>query len=270
MNLAQATSEVSGAAVMLWTWAADFLPRITGAAFILFIAFTAANWAGRGVDAMMGRTGRVDMTIRPVIVAIIRYAILILAFVAVLGQLGVQTASVLAVLGAAGLAIGLALQGTLANIAAGIMLLWLRPFQIGEHIEVGSGGVNGKVLEVGLFATLLESPEGLYRFIPNAELWPKVISNFTRYGRRAVHLTFIINHKTDVAKARAIVATLLREDDRVLKTPEPEAVIDGFVIQGAQFTVRAWTSTANYAAVTQRTAEEIVKRFAAAGVDFGK
>ncbi|HLH51364.1 MAG TPA: mechanosensitive ion channel domain-containing protein, partial [Roseiarcus sp.] len=126
-------------AAALWTWAATLAPRVVIAIVILVLGALIAGWAARAVAAAMIEAGGVDETARPALAAAARYGVLILALVAALSQLGVQTASLLAALGAAGLAIGLALQSTLSNIAAGIMLLWLRPFRVGDYIEVVAG-----------------------------------------------------------------------------------------------------------------------------------
>ena len=132
MDLMQAPEHLDAFATMVWAWSLTFLPRLGGAVILIAVGFVAAGWASRAISNLLGRADRVDATLKPVIKAVVRYAILVVVLVAVLGQLGVQTASILAALGAIGLAIGLALQGTLSNISAGIMLLWLRPFEVGD------------------------------------------------------------------------------------------------------------------------------------------
>src|SRR5215469_3267272 len=167
---------------MLWSWSANFLPRLLAAIIILIVGSLVATWIGQAVRKVLARSGRVDPTVQPVIAAVVRYSILALVLVAALGQLGIQTASLLAVVGAVGLAIGLALQGTLTNIAAGIMLLWLRPFRIGDYIEVG--GQSGTVEEIGLFNCRLRTFDGLYLFMPNSAIWNAPLKNDTRNGGR--------------------------------------------------------------------------------------
>jgi small conductance mechanosensitive channel len=125
------------------------LPRLVAAVLILVIGTIVARWVSRAVYEISQRTTHIDPTLRPVLASMIRYAVLILVLIVALSQVGIQTASLLAVVGAAGLAIGLALQGTLSNFAAGLMLLWLRPFRIGDFIEVGA--IAGTVREMGLF-----------------------------------------------------------------------------------------------------------------------
>src|SRR5882724_2589263 len=154
LSLAQAPTQITAFAAMAWAWGTEFLPRLGAAMLILFVGFVIAGWVRTLVRAAIGQMRHVDNTLQPIAGTAARYAILIVVVIAALGQLGVQTTSLLTVLGAAGLAIGLALQGTLQNIAAGIMLLYLRPFRAGDTIETPL--IIGKVKEIGLFATHLE------------------------------------------------------------------------------------------------------------------
>jgi len=151
MSADEITNEVNVFFDKLASWAAVALPSFIGALVILLVGWWLANRAEVAMDHVLARQSRIDATLCSVISKVVRYAILIVVVVAVLGQLGIQTTSILAALGAAGLAIGLAMQGTLSNIAAGMMLLWLRPFQIGDYIDTGS--VAGTVKDIGLFAT---------------------------------------------------------------------------------------------------------------------
>jgi small conductance mechanosensitive channel len=128
MDLTMTPTHLDRLADVAWTWAAAFLPRLVAAVVILVIGTILARWVSRAVDKVSRRTTHIDPTLRPVLASMIRYAVLILVLIVALSQVGIQTASLLAVVGAAGLAIGLALQGTLSNFAAGLMLLWLRPF----------------------------------------------------------------------------------------------------------------------------------------------
>src|SRR5205085_9854665 len=137
-------------------------------------------------------------TLEPIDATGVLYAILIVVYTAALGQLGLQTTSLLTVLGSAGLAIGLALQGTLTNIAAGIMLLYLRPFRAGDTIETPL--VTGKVREIGLFATNMETLDGLYYFVPNSALWNVPLKNQTRNTRRLVTLTLSVSYSADLGE----------------------------------------------------------------------
>ena len=244
MELAAAPQELSALAAMLWAWAVDFMPRFFGAAMVLVLGYLAATWTARLVSTFIARSQRIDNTYIPSIRTVIRYAILIFVGVAALSQLGVQTTSILTALGAAGLAIGLALQGTLANIAAGIILLWLRPFRAGEHIQVDTA--EGTVREIGLFATLLDAPDGSFRFVPNSQLWNKPLTNFTRNPRRLVELRITVGRGIDVERARQIILDIARADRRVTKSPPPEVGLADIAETTMVLALRAWTPSASY------------------------
>ncbi len=208
------------------TAAEYFLPRLVLALVILFAGIVLAAWAARAVSGALARTGRVDETARPALAAAARYGVLIVTVVAALSQIGVQTASLLAALGAAGLAIGLALQGTLANIAAGIMLLWLRPFRVGDYIEtVGGTPFAGRVKEIGLFACLLETYDGLFVFAPNSAIWTYPLRNHSRNAGRLVSFNVGFAPGADMARARAILLQAIGAQPGVLKAPPPEVFI---------------------------------------------
>ena len=164
----QVTTEIDAVVAALSTLAVTYGMAVLGAIAILIGGWLIAGWLEKGVDRSLGRVSHMDPTLRPFIASLVRYGILILTVIIVLGQFGVQTASIIAILGAAGLAIGLALQGTLQNIAAGIMLLFLRPFQVGDFISTSSA--SGVVKEIGLFATEFETLDGLYLLAPNWRL----------------------------------------------------------------------------------------------------
>jgi small conductance mechanosensitive channel len=263
-EIANAPERLGAFAAMAWAWAVEFVPRLAGAALLLVVGLVAARWAGRLVASFSIRNLHIDETIRPVIAAVVRYGISIIVIVAALGQLGVQTASILAVLGAAGLAIGLALQGTLSNIAAGLMLLWLRPFRVGEYIETAT--VSGVVREIGLFATTLDTFDGLYRFVPNSEIWNKPLVNQSRNRGRMAAFTVGIPLDADAARARAIAAEVLDRDERVLDDPPPEVFIDQMTENFVFLGVRAWLPSRLFWSVQRELAAAIRARLGEAGI----
>ncbi len=217
------------AADLLWIWAASFLPHLVTALAILVGGALVAGWAQRVLSRSLARAAHIDATVKPFLAAILRYAVLILVIVAALAQLGVQTTSLLAVLGAAGLAIGLALQATLSNIAAGLMLLWLRPFHVDDFIEVPSvTGVAGKVREIGLFVCRLETFDGLFLLVPNSSLWNAPLKNHTRTSGRIVSVTITVPATADIERARRALLELAAKEPGILKAPEPVAFIDNF------------------------------------------
>ncbi|MHA1559592.1 MAG: mechanosensitive ion channel family protein, partial [Alphaproteobacteria bacterium] len=187
-----------------WNWLIDVLPNVAGALAILILGYIAAGYFGRGVVRLADRSGRLDPTLKPVIRSVVRYSIIVIMVVAALAQLGVQTASILAALGAAGLAIGLSLQGTLANIAAGLMLLWLRPFRAGDYIATSD--VAGTVEELNLFHARIRTWDGLYKFVPNSQLWSTTITNYTRNPTRLILIEFGIAYGDNIGKGRGLLA----------------------------------------------------------------
>jgi small conductance mechanosensitive channel len=214
---------------------------------------------------MLVKRERFDATLIPVVRAIVRYAILVFVVIAVLAQLGVETTSVLAVLGAAGLAIGLALQGTLSNIAAGLMLLWLRPFRAGDFIEVSS--VSGTVREVGLFVTQLDSYDGIYNFVPNSELWNTRLINYSRNETRMTNMEIGISYAADIEKARQIMLDLAASDERVAKDPAPVVFVDNLGDNAVVMRYRVWIGNADFWATQRYLLEETKQRLDAAGIE---
>jgi small conductance mechanosensitive channel len=263
-EIANAPEKLGAFAKMAWTWGVEFVPRLAGAAILLIAGLIAARWAGRLIAGFSIRNLHIDETVRPVIAAAIRYGISIIVIVAALGQLGVQTASLLAVLGAAGLAIGLALQGTLSNIAAGLMLLWLRPFRVGEYIETAT--VSGVVREIGLFATTLDTFDGLYRFVPNSEIWNKPLLNHSRNRSRMSAFTLGIPLDADADKAKAIAAEVLGSEERVLDDPAPEVFIDQMADNFIQLGIRCWLPSRLFWTTQRDVAAAIRARLNDAGI----
>jgi small conductance mechanosensitive channel len=162
----------------------DMGADIAGALVILIAGFIVAGWAQKALHRALTRSGKIDATVTPFLANTVRYTILIFVLIAVLAQFGVQTASIIAALGTIGLAIGLALQGTLSNVAAGLMLLFLRPFRVGGTVD--ADGIVGTVAEIGLFATQMKTPDGVFLAVPNGSLLGRSIKNFSRNPTRRV------------------------------------------------------------------------------------
>jgi small conductance mechanosensitive channel len=264
LNLGDTPAQLTAFGAMTWTWAVEFLPRLGVALVILAVGFSVAGWASRLVRAAIERSRHIDSTLEPIAASGVRYAILIVVFIAALGQLGVQTTSLLTVLGAAGLAIGLALQGTLANIAAGIMLLYLRPFRAGDTIETPV--IVGKVKEIGLFATNLETLDGLFYFVPNSMLWNVPLKNQTRNARRLVTVLINVSYEADLAEARRVLSELAASEPRVLREPPPTVGVETYMENRVVVALRAWTATADFGEVQRALAESAKSRLQQAGI----
>ncbi len=188
----------------------------------IIIGFWLSSKASSIVRKQMSTLQRVDKTLAPILASIIRYAGFILTLVVALGQFGVQTTSIIAVLGAAGLAIGLALQGTLSNVASGIMLLLLRPFSVGDWIETNS--ISGTVREIGLFATQIDTFDNIYITVPNSSIWSATIINNSRHQIRRMDLDIGIGYNSDLNKVEKALITLTK-DKRILSDPEPQFLV---------------------------------------------
>ncbi len=232
---------------------------VIGAVLLLLVGWIIArllhNWALAGLSRIRG----IDETLARFFANVLRYAVLILVFVTALGQFGVQTASVIAALGAAGIAIGLALQGTLQNIAAGIMLLVLRPFRVGESIETSS--VSGTVVEIGLFATELKTADGLYRLAPNSTLWNTPVTNFSRERFRRHDLAVVIGNDEDVDAASDHLLELAAQDERIENTPKPSVFVSDIGAASCTITLRYWVKTTDWWATTRDMLKAAKRRF---------
>jgi small conductance mechanosensitive channel len=232
---------------------------IIGAVLLLIVGWIAAmllqRWSYEGLSRIRG----FDETLARFFSGAVRYVVLILVLVMVLGQFGVQTASILAALGAAGLAVGLALQGTLQNIAAGIMLLVLRPFRVGEYIETSA--VNGTVVEIGLFATELKTSEGLYRLAPNSTLWNVPITNYSRFPTRRHELSVTVPKGGSIKETQDMLLNIARSDSRVLLDPAPTTFIDTVTNDSATLTLRYWARSENFFATTRAVTKSLKLAF---------
>jgi small conductance mechanosensitive channel len=218
----------------------DYGLNALGALGILVIGWIIANLVRRSLRRMLAKSGRVDATLQPVIANIVRYLILVFVLVAVLAQFGVQTTSVIAVVGAAGLAIGLALQGTMQNIAAGFMLLFLRPFGVGDFIS--AGGTSGTAEEIGLFVTTLKTPDGVYISVPNSQLWGTAITNYSKNPTRRIDLVVGIGYGDDIDRAQEVLLALAKADDRIHAEPAPQVLVQGLGESSVDLDLRCWTS----------------------------
>jgi len=228
----------------LSAWLVVALPNLIAAIIILIVGWWLAGRVEQGVLNLLGNRLEVDTTLRTVLSKVGRYIVLILVLVAALSQLGIQTTTLIAAVGAIGLAIGLALQSTLSNIAAGIMLLWLRPFSMGEFIE--SGDNSGTVDDVGLFATTLMRVDGVYVFVPNSQLWNNKITNYSKKAKRMLREVFTISYDDDIQKARQILLDLVKSDERIDATPEPIVKVKELGDSAVALELRAWTNTPDF------------------------
>lgn len=231
-NIADLTGQLIDAGV-------DFSINLLSAILLLAAGSFIAGYAGRAVRARLEKIEKFDQTLIPVLSQIVRFGIMTLVAILVLAQFGVQTTSIIAVLGAAGLAIGLALQGTLQNVAAGIMLLIIRPFKVGDFIETPD--VSGTVDAIGLFMTQLHRVDNVFVAVPNSNIWSGKITNYNTRPRRRLDITIGISYDDDIDKAVSILKGLVDDDKRFFARPEPLVIVKNLGDSSVDLEIRAWT-----------------------------
>lgn len=247
----------------IWEVLSLYGMRVIAAIAILIIG----RWVAKIVRNMVARImekGKVDPTIVSFTRHLTNIALMAFVIIAALGQLGVHTASFIAIIGAAGLAVGLALQGSLANFAAGFLIILFRPFRVGHFIE--GAGVAGIVEEIQIFNTQLRTADNKTVIIPNGRLTSDNIVNWSAKGTRRVDMTFGIGYEDDIDKARSIAADILASDERVLKDPPPQIALSELADSSVNFVARPWVASGDYWGVYFDTMEAIKKRFDAEGV----
>jgi len=218
--------------------------NVVAAIAILIIGFIVAGWAKRATLKALGRVERFDQTLCGFFASMVRYGVIIVTVLAVLDRFGIETTSLIAVLGAAGLAIGLALQGTLSDLAAGVMLLIFRPLKVGEYIE--GGGEAGTVVALTLFTTELKTPDNVMILLPNSQLWGTAIKNYSRHDTRRVDFVFGIAYEDEIGKAMAAIRDQIGKDARIHADPEPLIVVGELADSSVNLIVRVWCGADDY------------------------
>lgn len=215
--------------------------RLVVAAAILIGGWMAGNW----ISQQIKKFPKIDNTLTSFLGGFAKYTVLAVSLVIVLQQLGVQTASLLAVLGAAGLAIGLALQGTLSNVASGVMLLLLRPFNVGDTISFG--GTTGTVKSLSLFGTELATPDNIYIFTPNSKIWNSEIQNLSRNVQRRQDHIIGISYDDDINKAIKTIDKVISKEDRIIRTDgkDPLIAVDSLGDFSVNLLVRVWCKSSD-------------------------
>jgi len=231
---------------------------------ILVVGWIVANWASGMVRRAGERSERFDRTLTSVFVRFVRWTILAVTLVAVLGRFGVQTTSIIAVLGAAGLAIGLALQGALSNVAAGVMILGLRPFRLGDAVDIG--GTMGIVEDMGLFVTKLKAFDGVVIHQPNSNIWGAEIKNFSQAELRRVDLVVGIGYGDDVRKAIEVAQGVLDADERILDEPETLIAVDSLGDSSVNLLIRGWTKAGDFFMTKLDLTRAVKEAFDEAGI----
>lgn len=237
--------------------AGGFAVNLAVAVLILALTVWLSNWAAKGVGRAIGRLHKkrgADRTLEGFASSLARYVVVIIGLIAVLGQLGVRTTSIIAVLGAASLAIGLALQGTLTNVAAGVMILLFRHYRVNDEVEIA--GKRGKVRGLDLFSTELNDPDNVRVVVPNGKAFGDVIVNYSKPAKRRMELKFGIDYADNMDTAIAVAIACAKEDDHILEDPEPWAKVTELGDNAVTVTLRAWAMPSVY----WNTRYDLIKR----------
>jgi len=241
----------------------DFGLSLITAIAIFVIGRWVAKLITRGIRKVM-QAQQVDKILESFVSNIAYWLIMAFVIIATISELGVQTAGFIAAVGAAGLAIGLAMQGSLSNFAAGVLIVMFRHYKVGDYIE--AGGVGGSVVAVQILTTTLRTPDNKIIIIPNSQIMDGIITNYSANDTRRVDMTFGVSYDDDIDKVRSVIREVLDADSRIHKDPEPVIVVGALADSSVNFLVRPWTSTDDYWGVFWDTTEKIKKRFDEEGI----
>lgn len=247
--------------------AVDWLSQFGLKVLAAVIVFIIGKWLARKISNLLKRgmeRAGTDATLIGFVGNITYFGLLTMVVIAAVGQLGVQTTSFIAVLGAAGLAIGLALQGSLANFAAGVLMIIFRPFKAGDYIE--AAGTAGTVEEVQLFTTKLKTPDNKTVIIPNAQVTAGTITNYSARDTRRLDMVFGVGYGDDLDHVKRVINQVLAEEPRLLKDPEPVVAVLNLGESSVDFAVRPWVNSADYWGVFFDLQEKMKKRFDQEGI----
>ena len=237
--------------------------KIIGAIVTVIIGIWIAKLLARSTGKVLKKK-EVDETLTRFVVSLVRIALIAFVIISAAAQLGIQTASFVAVIGAAGLAIGFALQGSLSNVASGVMLIIFKPIKVGNYVE--GGGVAGSVESVGIFVTTLITPDNKVIYVPNSNITGNNIINYSTKDTRRVDLVFGIGYSDDIDKAKSLIQSVLGSDSRILKKPAPQIVVSELADSSVNFNVRPWVNSLDYWKVYFDVIEAIKKKFDAENV----
>ncbi len=246
-------------------WVVFYGFKIVAAVAILIVGRWVAKALKKLIQKLMSKRN-LDPTIVGFVSNLAYIALMAFIIIAAMGQLGIQTTSFIAVIGAAGLAIGLAFQGSLSNFAAGFLMILFRPFKAGDFIE--GGGTAGIVEEIQVFTTKLKTPDNKIIIVPNAKMMGDNITNFSAKPTRRVELVVGVSYNDDIDKVKEVLNDILSQDDRILKDPAPMIALSELADSSVNFVVRVWVNAADYWGVYLDTNETVKKRFDAEGISF--
>lgn len=238
--------------------------NIISAVLILFIGNIIVKAVANSVSKVLEKKN-MDKAVVEFVHGLVRYLLFVIVLIAALGRVGVQTASVVAVIGAAGLAVGLALQGSLSNFAAGVLIVAFRPFKSGDYVEIG--GVAGSVEAIQIFQTVLKTPDNKMVVVPNSGVIGSPITNYSRHETRRVDLVIGVSYKADLKQTKQVIRETLEKDPRILKDPDMTIGVLALADSSVNFVVRPWVKTEDYWDVYFDSMQGIKEALDAAGIE---
>lgn len=243
--------------------AMDYGPKLLGAILLLVIGLWMIKLFNRWMRKVLEKAG-IEKSLRGFFKSMISALLKTLLIISVMVMVGIEMTSFIAILAAVGLAVGMALSGTLQNFAGGVMILLFRPFKVGDYIT--AQGFSGTVMEIQIFNTILTTPDNVTIILPNGGLSGSAITNYSTQPTRRVDMTFGIGYEDDIDKARKILAGLIGEDQRIMKDPEPFIAVSELADSSVNLVVRAWVNASDYWGVFFDMQEKVKKQFDAQGV----
>ena len=242
---------------------ADFGLRILYAVLIIFVGRWVVKLLLKIIKSALEKTS-IEETVRIFVANLLNTLLMVIIFIAAINQLGIETTSIIAMLGAAGLAIGLSLQGSLANFAAGILIVIFKPYKVGDYIEAGSAA--GTVLDIQIFSTVLKTPDNKIVIVPNGAIMKDSVVNYTDQATRRVDIVASCGYEDDIDKVKEILKDILNQEDRILAEPEPRIAVSELADNSVNFIVRPWVNSSDVLSVKYSILEQIKKRFDAEGI----
>jgi small conductance mechanosensitive channel len=242
----------------------DYSPKLISAFIILFVGLYAIRIINRLIREIMTKR-ELDPTLTKFLADILLWVLRVILFVSFIDQLGIGTSSFVAILGAMGLAVGLSLQGSLSNFAGGMLIILFKPFKVGDVIE--AQGNIGTVSEIQIFVTKLINGNNQTIFIPNGSLSNGTITNYSMQGSRRADLTIAISYDTNIKKAKEIIANVLKNDPKILETPEPTVIVKNLTESSIELAVRPWAKNEDFWNVYSDTLENCKLAFDDAGIE---
>jgi small conductance mechanosensitive channel len=243
---------------VLQSYALNYGINIVLAALILILGTWIARMITKSFTKLMN-VRNIDPTLVQFLTGLVKVVLYILVIIAAIDKAGIESTSFVAILGAAGLAVGFALQGSLSNFASGVMLIIFKLIKVGDYIE--AAGVSGSVEEIGIFVTILTTPDNKVVYVPNSQMSGGIITNYSIKDTRRVEMEFGIGYSDDIDKARSVILEILSSDSRILKDPAPGIFVGALADSSVNFNVRPWVNASDYWGVYFDTTENIKKKF---------